>query len=318
MAASNKSLNRQKGYTVEFVVDWLRTHDHDISLASREFGIDRKRIREWDHYLKQHNHGTLAKKRRLGGGRCPLSKELDEKVFEFLEEHRSNGLAVSNISSEIAGGLRLQGFKCTSGWLHRWKGRYNVGYRRGTNVSQKVPADYADQILQVRKDIISLRTRLSHHTYTTWTKPCAALICPGTVSTWRKDYSNQNYPCREERVHSCNCIIMFLHSLYSYNAIPSYYTCFKHLRCISLFHFIIMQVRATAWGPQQMAGWHERSITTGCNVWLWTATRALRLLRGDNYNSNVIVIPGGFTSIIQPMDKCINKPFKTYMRQEWE
>ena len=95
-----------------------------------------------------------------------LSKELDEKVLEFLEEQRSNGLAVSNIvllrkGSEIAGGLRLQGFKCTSSWLQRWKGRYNVGYRRGTNVSQKVPADYADQILQVRKDVISLRKKNS-------------------------------------------------------------------------------------------------------------------------------------------------------------
>ncbi len=28
-----------------------------------------------------------------------------------------------------------------------------------------------------------------------------------------------------------------------------------------------------------------------------------------------LIIPGGCTSIIQPMDKCINK---TYMRQEWE
>ena len=35
-------------------------------------------------------------------------------------------------------------------------------------------------------------------------------------------------------------------------------------------------------------------------------------------NSEVIIIPGGCTSIIQPMDKCINKPFKTYMRQEWQ
>ncbi len=60
---------------------------------------------------------------------------------------RSNGLAVCN-KVLLRKGLRLQGFKCTAGWLQRWKGRYNVG---GTNVSQKVPADYADQILEVRK-----------------------------------------------------------------------------------------------------------------------------------------------------------------------
>ena len=66
--ASKKSLNHVD-FKV-FVVNWLRTNDHSISLASREFSIDRKRIREWNQkydYLKQHNHGTLAKKRRLGG-----------------------------------------------------------------------------------------------------------------------------------------------------------------------------------------------------------------------------------------------------------
>ena len=34
--------------------------------------------------------------------------------------------------------------------------------------------------------------------------------------------------------------------------------------------------------------------------------------------SDVVVIPGGCTSIIQPMDKCINKPFKTFMQQQWQ
>ena len=103
MATNNRrSLYRQKGYTVDFkvfIVDWLRAHQRNLSQTSREFGIDRKRIREWDQkytFLKQHNKGAAAKKQRLGGGRSPLSKELDEKLFEYLEEARSEGLAVSN------------------------------------------------------------------------------------------------------------------------------------------------------------------------------------------------------------------------------
>ena len=88
-----------------------------------------------------------------------LSKELDEKLFEYLEEARGEGLAVSNKlllhrASEIAGGPALKSFKCSSGWLHRWKARYNVGYRRGTNTSQKIPADYADQIFKVTHRLI--------------------------------------------------------------------------------------------------------------------------------------------------------------------
>ena len=38
----------------------------------------------------------------------------------------------------------------------------------------------------------------------------------------------------------------------------------------------------------------------------------------DQCNSDVVIIPGGCTSIVQPMDKCINKPFKEHMRASWQ
>ena len=38
----------------------------------------------------------------------------------------------------------------------------------------------------------------------------------------------------------------------------------------------------------------------------------------DSCNSDVIIIPGGCTSIVQPMDRCINRPFKEYMRASWQ
>lgn len=38
----------------------------------------------------------------------------------------------------------------------------------------------------------------------------------------------------------------------------------------------------------------------------------------DSCNSDVIIIPGGCTSIVQPMDRCINRSFKEYMRASWQ
>lgn len=56
----------------------------------------------------------------------------------------------------------IDGFKASRGWLHRWKRRYHVGIRRGTNVSQKAPKDYLDQLLAFRRSIIHLRQRNDH------------------------------------------------------------------------------------------------------------------------------------------------------------
>ena len=33
--------------------------------------------------------------------------------------------------------------------------------------------------------------------------------------------------------------------------------------------------------------------------------------------TTVLLIPGGCTSVLQPLDVCVNKPFKNYIRQSW-
>ena len=91
--------------------------------------------------LKANECGAKKKRRRLySGGRRPLSTDLDQKVFQFLEEERSEGRVVTNDmlrtkAVQIAGGLSIQGFKGSNGWLWRWKKRYGVGMRAGTKNS---------------------------------------------------------------------------------------------------------------------------------------------------------------------------------------
>ena len=36
------------------------------------------------------------------------------------------------------------------------------------------------------------------------------------------------------------------------------------------------------------------------------------------YNTTIIVIPGGCTSVLQPLDVSVNKPVKSILRQSWE
>ena len=35
------------------------------------------------------------------------------------------------------------------------------------------------------------------------------------------------------------------------------------------------------------------------------------------YKTRIAVIPGGCTSVLQPLDVSVNKPFKNYMRKLW-
>ena len=72
------------------------------------------------------------KKARKMHDRCePLSVQLDDRVYDFLQERRNFGLAVSNVAlideaKRVAAELNIVGFKASNGWLVRWKQRFNI------------------------------------------------------------------------------------------------------------------------------------------------------------------------------------------------
>ena len=166
MATTHRHIN---SYTVEFkilVVDWLRKNDRNGSNAAWELRLTGREyengIRTMTSYLRTRLD-DLQRSTRFGCGRKPLSSDLDMKVFEFLEEERSEVRPVSNEqlrrrTLQIADGMQLEDtFTASAGWIARWKSRFGVGIRCGTNSSQFVPANYADKLMTFRKAVISIR-----------------------------------------------------------------------------------------------------------------------------------------------------------------
>ena len=81
------------------MLKWYHENGENKHAASREFGIDRKRVREWldkEGSLLSNRVGSEKKKRKLNAGRDPLSVELDHAVLEYLLEERAAGRPVSN------------------------------------------------------------------------------------------------------------------------------------------------------------------------------------------------------------------------------
>ena len=93
---------RVSSYTMEYklsMLKWYHENGEDKHAASREFGIDRKRVREWldkEDSLLSNQVGSAKKKRKLNAGKDPLSVELDHAVLEYLLEERAAGRPVSN------------------------------------------------------------------------------------------------------------------------------------------------------------------------------------------------------------------------------
>ncbi len=91
---------KHKSYDIKFKTRAVKTAKQStISAASRDFNVDRKRIREWlnqeSELLEFKNAGKSRSKRLKGAGRKPLDESMEEILFEWIVELRSRNLRVS-------------------------------------------------------------------------------------------------------------------------------------------------------------------------------------------------------------------------------
>ncbi len=72
-----------------------------VSEVGRQYGIDRAVIRRWCQ-KEGDLQGTGTKRKRLeGGGRKPLSSELEERLQDWIKQQRGLKLAVTRKSIKV-------------------------------------------------------------------------------------------------------------------------------------------------------------------------------------------------------------------------
>lgn len=170
-AISRKGQKRKK-YSLAVkkeVIAYAETHGNRP--ASCQFQVDEKRVREW-RGNKATIEGLITTKkgkersRLTGGGRKPLSTELEEVLLGWIEIRRSRGLRVSRKltmkkAEIIYGDLTKdmenvdEDFKASRGWLEKFMKRNGLSLRRKTSVAQQDPerlvAKVVSYIIQVRR-----------------------------------------------------------------------------------------------------------------------------------------------------------------------
>ncbi|KAI6647826.1 Tigger transposable element-derived protein 1-like [Oopsacas minuta] len=164
-------------YTLEFQLEAVHfvTSGNSKEEAARKYGVDCKRVREWcinkdklkDSCEAAHN----AKRRRLDGGSRPPSFEtLEESLYSWIEDLRSQRLRVTR---KMVQGKALElyageeeSFVASRGWLRNFFGRHNITLRRRTTVGQKIPETVIPKLMNyiifVRSQIPRNRYQLSH------------------------------------------------------------------------------------------------------------------------------------------------------------
>ena len=272
-----------------------------------------------------------------------MNEDLDQQVLLYLQEERDAGRPVSNEAlmekaRALARGVEgVEGvdpeFKASAGWLKRWKKRNNVGIRRGTNEAQKLPEDYG----VVVKDFVNgvHRKRVTHD-YAN----CHIGNMDQTMARFdmAPNYTNNVRGERDVRIATAGGakrgFTVALTATADGNKRPAYVVLKEPSGKIPPRVLQNLQIPRNIRLVATRNGW-----MTGTNIQDWVARiwgpntdDARRLLILDQarihtmqttkdliatLDTDLMFVPAGCTSIVQPADVSWNKPFKQAMRREW-
>ncbi len=150
--------------------------------ASRKFGVDEKRVREW-RKQKEDLKGLPPKKKRMtGGGHRAALPEMEENLAAWIENMRAQNARVTRSSVQMKA-LELAhqdcrhfnffflcfslftlllgdvDFRASDGWLQKFLQRQHFSLRRKTTVSQRLPQDLVPKVT----GFIMYTRKLRHH-----------------------------------------------------------------------------------------------------------------------------------------------------------
>ena len=140
---------------------------------SRRFQVDERRIREWRTTHAARGNKGKQRSRLSGGGRKPLSMELEEVLLEWIDSRRSRGLRVSSKlvmkKAEImysnmkeSDHVDKDDFKASRGWLSKFMKGNGLSLRRKTSVAQQDPERMITKLVSY---VIQVRRLQNRHNY---------------------------------------------------------------------------------------------------------------------------------------------------------
>ena len=329
--STNMSSKRTK-YTAKFklqVVDYAEKTNN--CAASREFNISEKLVRDWKRL--QEKLKAMPKSKCADRGKSCQWPEVEREMLSWIEEQRQSGYAVTRnlIRLQARTYAKKHSINMTAsvGWLNRFMKRNNLVLRQKTKISQKLPHDFEDKITSFHTFIINQRKREEYG--------MANIGNMDETPVWFDMPSTRTVSkCGEKTVlirttgHEKSRFTVVLACMADGTRLKPM-VIFKR-KTIPKENFppgVVVHCHAKGWMDEQ-----------GLKVWInqvWAArpgglSRTKSLLVWDSFrahlvpsvkrllaahNTDIAVIPGGLTNIVQPLDVSLNKPFKDRMREKW-
>ena len=306
---------------------------HGNRAAGREFTIDESCIRQW---RKQKSRlQAMPRKKQADRGSAEKFAQIEEKVLEFVLERRRCGKSVSTSeirvhAIKVAKSMKIKDFKASADWCYAFMRRKNLSIRRRTHISQKLPEDFDDKLLQFQKFVIKQRKIHDYdlsqignadQTPLRFDLPPTTTVAPKGSKTVSINTTS----------HEKDRFTVMLACTADGGKLPPY-VIFKRKtlpKGVQWPRGVIVRCQSHGWMDQELTiDWiksvwgkrpgalREKSLLV-LDAFRCHKSDYVKTLLKDDYRSTLTIIPGGMTSILQPLDVSINKPMKDMLRRRW-
>lgn len=333
-------MNKRRSYSASFKKSAIkRASLIGNRKAAQEIGVDETQVRRW-RANRIRIVACESTRRAFRGPKQGEHGQLEDVVAEFVIEKRKNGLPVTaqliqKKARAVSDTLNIENFKACRGWVDKFMKRKGFSLRRRTTICQKLPADFEQKLVEYQRYVINLRQKfqfsLSHIGNADETP--IWLDMPRNYSvdvTGSKQIPIKTSGYEKQRVTVMLCVTADGHKLPPYiilkrKLVP------KPTKNSETFPSGVI-VRA------QVKGWMTEDLMVDWLRCVWArrpgairqlpSMLSLDAFRGHltesvkkevrRLKSEMVVIPGGMTSMLQPLDVSINKPFKVLVQNEYD
>ncbi len=293
--------------------------------TAEHFGVDEKSVRTWKKQQKEIAVGPRTAKRLPGGGRPVRDKKMDSDLISWVKDARKDGIAVSGsmLKMQAKRKAESQDFQASDGWLNRFKRRHTLSTRAATSIGQKLPKDHEEKLLSFQRYVIKMREEHQYdledifnmdETPLRFDMPTSKTLDFSGTSTIHVKTSNSEK--RGFTVVLCvSATGRKLKPMIIFKGVrdPKIATSGAHVRVQKKGY--IDEGLCLDWIRHcfPIDGRRRLLVWDSCTVHLTDRVKsALKHWKVDS-----VVIPGGMTSILQPLDVAVNRPFKHNARNLW-
>ncbi|KAF4805031.1 pogo transposable element with KRAB domain-like protein [Turdus rufiventris] len=326
---------RRLAYKADFKLKAINhAKKHGNRSAAREFNINESMVRKW---RKQEDDLRLAKKMKKSfHGNKARWPQLEDRLDRWISEQRAAGRSFSTVvirikAKAMANEMDINEFKAGPSWCFRFMKRWQLSICTRMTVSQQLPADYEEKLATFRsycKSKISEKSIQADHIINmdevplTFDMPLNQTVDrtgTSTVSiltTGKEKTSFTVVLCVLSNGQKLPPMVIFKRKTFPKETFPA---------------GIIVEVNPKGWMDEEiMKNWLSevyvqrpdgffRALPT---LLLYDSmrthkTESVKALVKKT-NSELAVIPGGFTKEVQPLDISVLRSFKAKLQITWE